>query len=85
MSFLQLFVKNTDGEVVKGMPVRVTTAHSITVTAEPHPDSKQLMLDNEYQIKINIFNKDGRPVFPSPVIYTDIGHIQTLEDIISMI
>ena len=49
------------------MPIRVTKAGSVTVTAEPHPDSKQLILSREYTIKVNIFNKEGRPIYPSEV------------------
>merc|ERR1712213_175779 len=43
-----IFVKNSQGDIVKGMPIRVTKAASITVTAEPHPESKQLILDHDY-------------------------------------
>ena len=62
-----MFLKNSEGEIVKGMPMRVVKAHSITVTAEPNPESKQLILDHEYTIKVNIFTKDNRPVYPSEV------------------
>ena len=60
-------MKNAEGEIIKGMPIRVTKAGSVTVTAEPHPDSKQLILSREYTIKVNIFNKEGRPIYPSEV------------------
>ena len=62
-----VFVKNSEGEIIKGMPIRVTKAGSVTVTAEPHPDSKQLILNHEYTIKVNVFNKEGRPIYPSEV------------------
>ena len=56
------------------MPIRVTKAASITVTAEPHPESKQLILDHDYVIRINIFNKEGRPVYPSDNILCKITY-----------
>lgn len=60
-------MKNSEGEVIKFVPVRVTTAHSLTVTARQDPDSKQLMLGHTYDIDIQIYNKDERPIYPSPV------------------
>ena len=60
-------VKNNDGEVVKFAPVRVTTAHSISVVSHPDPDSKQLILGHEYEIEVSIYNKEGRKIHPSPV------------------
>ena len=63
----QVFVKNAEGEIIKGMPIRIAKAHSLTVTAEPNPESKQLILDQEYTIKVNIFTKDERPIYPSDV------------------
>ena len=49
------------------MPVRIVKAHSMTVTAEPNPETKQLILDHEYTVKVNIFTKDERPIYPSEV------------------
>ena len=66
-SGFQVFVKNSEGEVVKGMPIRVVKAHSMTVTAEPHPETHQLILEDEYEIHVNIFTKDGRKIHPSEV------------------
>ena len=63
-----VFVKNSEGEIIKGMPIRVSKAGSVTVTAEPHSDSKQLILDHEYTIKVNVFTKEGRPIYPSEVL-----------------
>jgi hypothetical protein len=60
-------VKNAEGEIVKGMPIRVTTAHSLKVKAYPNPESKQLILDNVYEIRIEIFDKNEQPVYPSEV------------------
>jgi len=64
----QIFVKNADGEIVKGMPIRVTRAHSIKVTSYPNPESKQLILENVYEIKIEIFDKNEQAIYPSEVI-----------------
>ena len=49
------------------MPIRVTRAHSIKVTAYPNPESKQLILDNVYEIKIEIFDKGEQAIYPSEV------------------
>lgn len=49
------------------MPIRVTRAHTLKVTAYPNPESKQLILDNVYEIKIEIFDRDEQPVYPSEV------------------
>lgn len=65
---VQVFVKNAEGEIVKGMPIRVVKPHSMTVTAEPHPETHQLILEDDYDIKVNILTKDGRKVYPSEVI-----------------
>ena len=54
--------------MVKAVPLRITTAHSIALTSHPDPESKQLILGYEYDIKIAIFNRDGREVYPSEVV-----------------
>ena len=61
--------------MVKAVPLRITTAHSIALTSHPDPESKQLILGYEYDIKIAIFNRDGREVYPSEVISSpaDLG------------
>lgn len=53
--------------MVKAVPLRITTAHSLALTSHPDPESKQLILGYEYDIKIAIFNRDGREVYPSEV------------------
>ena len=63
----QLLVKDKAGSVVKGVPLRITTAHSLALTSHPDPESKQLILGYEYDIKIALFNRDGREVYPSEV------------------
>ena len=63
----QLLVKDKEGNVVKAVPLRVTTAHSVTLTSHPAPESKQLILGHEYDIKIAIFNRDEREIYPSEV------------------
>jgi len=67
-----IFVKNPEGEIVKGMPIRVTKAHSLTVKAHPNPESKQLILDHDYTVKVTVFNKEGREIYPSENILTKI-------------
>lgn len=60
-----LFVKNSEGEIVKGVPVRITTAHKLLVKSYPDPDSNQLILGHTYDIQIEVFNRDERPIYPS--------------------
>lgn len=64
---MQIFVKNQEGEIIKGMPIRVTKAHSLKIVAYPNPDSKQLTLDNVYEIKVEIYDKNENLVYPSTV------------------
>jgi hypothetical protein len=45
-----------------------TRAYSLKVTSYPNPESKQLILDNVYEIKVEIFDRDEHPVYPSEVI-----------------
>jgi hypothetical protein len=63
----QLFIKSSDGEIVKSVPVRVTTANHVTVTIRQNPEATQVILGHEYDIEVNIFNKDGRKIHPSDV------------------
>jgi hypothetical protein len=58
---------SAEGEFVKAVPIRVTTAHSITVTSHPDPESKQLTFGHEYDIKVNVLNREEREIYPSEV------------------
>ena len=59
---------------MKGVPVRITNAHSVKVRSYPDPDSTQLILGHSYTIKVEVFNKDERPIYPSEVnIYNKKG------------
>ena len=62
-----IFLKNKEGEVLKGMPIWVTTAHKVNITSNPHPESKQLIKGNEYDIHVDILTKEGKAIHPSPV------------------
>ena len=50
------------------MPIRVDKANKIKIVAEPSSKSNQLIKGNDYTIKINIFTKEDRPIYPSEVI-----------------
>lgn len=62
-----MLVKNAEDEVVKRVPIRVTTAGHLTVTLKEDADNVRMILGNEYEISVNIFNKDGRKIHPSEV------------------
>ena len=62
-----VFLKNSDGEVIKGMPVWVTPAHKVNITAHPHPESRQLVKKQDYELVIDILNKEGKRIYPSKV------------------
>ncbi len=51
-----------------------TRAYSLKVTSYPNPESKQLILDNVYEIKVEIFDRDEHPVYPSEVIASIYFH-----------
>ena len=59
------------------MPIRVDKANKIKIVAEPSSKSNQLIKGNDYTIKINIFTKEDRPIYPSEVytIYTSLYQI----------
>ncbi len=63
----QLLVKSREGEFVKAVPVRITTAHRVTVLANGDPEMKQLILGYDYDITVDISNKEERQVYPSEV------------------
>ena len=69
ISPFQLFVKNSEGEIVTFAPIRITTAHSLKVESNPDPESNQLILGHDYEIKLRIYNKEGMEIYPSPVSY----------------
>ena len=50
------------------MPIRVDKANKIKIVAEPSSKSNQLIKGNDYTVKINIFTKEDRPIYPSEVI-----------------
>jgi len=49
------------------MPIRVTKAHTLKIVFHPYPESKQLILDNVYEIKVEIYDKEERQIYPSEV------------------
>jgi len=54
--------------VVKSCPVRVVSAASLAVQERKNPEGKQLILGNEYDVDITVYDRDGRKVYPSPNI-----------------
>jgi len=69
-----VFLKNSEGEVVKGMPIFVTTAHKVNVTLHPHPESRQLIKNNEFDLHIDIFNKEEKKIYPSENIVMKVAY-----------
>jgi len=74
-----VFVKNSEGEIVKGMPIRVDKANKIKIVAEPSSKSNQLIKGNDYTVKINIFTKEDRPIYPSENILCKTTFPRNLE------
>jgi len=65
-----VFVKNAAGEIVKGMPIRIAKANKIKIVAEPEAAGNQLIKGHDYTLRVNIFTKDDRPIYPSENILT---------------
>ena len=57
------------------MPIRVDKANKIKIVAEPSSKSNQLIKGNDYTIKINIFTKEDRPIYPSEVILSILDYL----------
>eukprot|EP00096_Caligus_rogercresseyi_P015821 TRINITY_DN829_c0_g1_i4.p1 TRINITY_DN829_c0_g1~~TRINITY_DN829_c0_g1_i4.p1 ORF type:complete len:890 (-),score=177.71 TRINITY_DN829_c0_g1_i4:182-2851(-) len=60
-----LLVKNREGEIIKQIPIRITIADSMSISAYPTPGKIQLLHGEEYEIKVEIFDKNKRPIHPS--------------------
>jgi len=60
-----LFVKDKEGEVIKGQPIWVARPKKLVVNTYPYPESKQLIINREYDIKIDIYDKDDHLIYPS--------------------
>ena len=67
---MQLFVKDLEGNIVKGTPIRCTKPDRLEVIALPYVESRQLIVNKEYEIAINIFDKDDNKIYPSENILT---------------
>lgn len=65
-----LLVKDTDGNIIKGVPVRVVRPHRMEVVSHPFPQSKQLIVNHEYDINITIYDADDHVIHPSDNILT---------------
>ena len=66
----QLYVRNMEGEVVKGQPIWVVRPKRIEILSHPFPKSKQLMNEHIYDIKVDIYDKDDHLIYPSKVSRT---------------
>ena len=49
------------------MPIRIAKANKIKIVAEPEVSGNQLIKGNDYTIRVKIFTKDDRPIYPSEV------------------
>ena len=65
-----LLVKDLEGNIVKGVPVRIVKPHRMEVVAHPFPESKQLLVNHQYDINITIFDEDDHAIYPSENILT---------------
>merc|ERR1719334_247425 len=65
-----LLVKNLEGNIVKGIPVRTASPHRMELKSHPHPESRQLTVNQEYDINITIFDNEDHVIFPSENILT---------------
>jgi len=60
-----LYVRNKEGEVIKGQPIWVVRPKRIEISSHPHPESKQLLNQHTYDIKVDIYDKDDHLIYPS--------------------
>ena len=60
-----LLIKDKDGGIVKGVPIRTASPHRMEIRAHPHPESRQLIVGQEYNITTTIYDVDGHEIFPS--------------------
>jgi len=65
-----ILVKDLEGNILKGVPIRTASPHRIEIKSHPYPESKQLIVNNEYDINITIFDKEDHKIYPSENILT---------------
>lgn len=65
-----LLVKDLDHNIVKGTPVRCTRPDRLEVLSMPHPESRQLVVGREYEIVVNVYDKENHKIYPSENILT---------------
>jgi len=65
-----IFVKDLEGNILKGVPIRTASPHRMEVKSYPHPESKQLIINQEYDINITIYDKEDHEIYPSENILT---------------
>ena len=60
-----LLIKDGEGNIVKGVPIRTARPHRMEIQAHPHPQSKQLIVGQEYNITTTIYDKEDHVIYPS--------------------
>ena len=65
-----LLVKDLEGNILKGVPIRTVSPARLVVAAHPHPESKQLLVNHEYNITVTMYDEDDHEIFPSENILT---------------
>jgi len=65
-----ILVKDLEGNILKGVPIRTASPHRMEIKSHPYPDSKQLIVHHEYDINITIFDKEDHKIYPSENILT---------------
>eukprot|EP00090_Calanus_glacialis_P028282 TRINITY_DN45475_c0_g1_i1.p1 TRINITY_DN45475_c0_g1~~TRINITY_DN45475_c0_g1_i1.p1 ORF type:complete len:919 (-),score=251.02 TRINITY_DN45475_c0_g1_i1:238-2994(-) len=65
-----ILVKDLEGNILKGVPIRTASPHRMEIKSHPYPESKQLIVNQEYDINITIFDKEDHKIYPSENILT---------------
>merc|ERR1719438_388133 len=82
-----LLIKDGEGTIIKGIPIRTASPHKMEIKAHPYPESRQLIVGQEYNITTTIFDKEGHEIFPSENILmkTTFGKQLTFWTSLSMV
>ena len=60
-----LLIKDGEGNIIKGVPIRTARPHKMEIRSHPYPESRQLIVGQEYNITTTIWDKEGHEIYPS--------------------
>ena len=60
-----LLVKDLNGNIIKGVPIRTARPARIEIKSHPNPESVQLIVNKEYNVTTTIFDEDDHVIYPS--------------------